>query len=96
MTLEAALLAALAPGEHHVALCKPDGRKALLLASVERGRVWLHRLERPYRGAAFDVLTCRRVKGDDLDWHHNDVPGSGGFNRLNALFADEPVQVQIP
>jgi len=96
MTLEAILLAALAPGEHHVVLCKPDGRKALLLASVEHGRVWLHRLERPYRGAVVDVLACRRVKGDELEWTRNDVPGSGGFDRLNALFADAPLQVPIP
>lgn len=95
MTLESALLAALAPGEHHVELCKPDGRKVRLLASVEHGRVWLHRLERPYRGANFDALACRRVAGDDLDWTRNDVPGTAAFDRLSALFASEPVAVQV-
>jgi hypothetical protein len=78
-----------------VELCKPDGRKVRLLASVEHGRVWLHRLEKPYRGANFNALACRRVQGDSLSWLRNDVPGSGAFDRLSALFACEPVAVQV-
>ncbi|HEU4376248.1 MAG TPA: hypothetical protein VFS02_22335 [Telluria sp.] len=83
MTLETALLAALPPGEHHVELCKPDGR------------VWLHRLEKPYKGANFNVLACRRVTGDSCDWLRNDVPDSGAFDRLAALFACEPTTINL-
>lgn len=95
MTLETALLAALAPGEHHVELCKPDGRKVRLLASVEHGRAWVHRMQKPYKGAGFDALACYRVAGDELQWIRHDVPGSGAFDRLTALFAREPLPVSI-
>lgn len=96
MTLESALLAALTPGEHHVELCKPDGRKVRLLASVEHGRAWVHRMQKPYKGANFDALACYRVAGDELQWIRHDVPGSAAFDRLAALLAREPVVVRVP
>ena len=96
MTLETALLAALADGEHHVELCKPDGRRARLVVSVEHGRTWGHRVQKPYKGAGFDALACYRVAGDDLQWIRHDAPGSGQFDRLAALLAGEPVMVRVP
>lgn len=96
MTLETALLAALADGEHHVELCKPDGRKVRLLAGVEHGRAWVHRMQKPYKGAVFNALACYRVAGDELQWIRHDVPGAGCFERLAALLAREPAVVRVP
>lgn len=96
MTLETCLLAALADGEHHVELCKPDGRRVRLVVSVEHGRAWVHRMQPPYKGAGFDALACYRVAGDNLQWIRHDLPGSGQFDRLAALLASEPTVVRVP